>query len=268
MDDKNIVIERSLGGRRRWRFGGIASRFQMVVGLLGVLVCLLVVFGIGFLFGLWYQANEPIMPRDEAIALAEEQLKQLPELESSPPEMTFYSTLTTPETSEPPFPAESARPPTVAPLASAPDTSTRAMEETMMAAEGTAATPEAAGRAAPSAVTMPPHSAGPDATPPATQTPEAASQAPRTAAQPSGAAAEYYSVQVGSFRLAEQAQQLQQQLVEKGYAARLLLNLIPGNGVWYRVRVGKFNEREDADQVAQRLRAQESMEVLVMRESS
>jgi hypothetical protein len=34
------------------------------------------------------------------------------------------------------------------------------------------------------------------------------------------------------------------------------------------VRVGKFNEREDADQVAQRLRAQESMEVLVMRESS
>ena len=128
--------------------------------------------------------------------------------------------------------------------------------------------PEAEGRAAPSVVAVPPATAGPDATPPVAPAPDAVSQAARTAPQPSDSAPGYYSVQVGSFRLAEQAQQLQQQLVEKGYAARLLLNLIPGNGVWYRVRVGKFNEREDADQVAQRLRAQESMEVLVMRESS
>lgn len=268
MDDKNIVIERSLSGRRHWRFGGrVVSQFQVVVGLLGVLVCLLVVFGVGFLFGLWYQANEPIMPRDDAVALAEEQLKQLSGLEPSQPEMTFYSTLTTPETSEPPFPADASRP-EAAPLSSAPDTSARAIEDAMIASEGTAAMPEAEGRAAPSVVTVPPATAGPDATPPVAPAPDAASQAARTAPQPSGSAPGYYSVQVGSFRLAEQAQQLQQQLVEKGYAARLLLNLIPGNGVWYRVRVGKFNEREDADQVAQRLRAQESMEVLVMRESS
>jgi cell division protein FtsN len=73
---------------------------------------------------------------------------------------------------------------------------------------------------------------------------------------------------VGSFRLAEQAQRLQQQLVEKGYAARMLLTLVPGKGTWYRVRVGKFGAREEADQTAQRLRSRESMDVLVMKESS
>jgi cell division protein FtsN len=48
----------------------------------------------------------------------------------------------------------------------------------------------------------------------------------------------------------------------------MLLTLVPGKGAWYRVRVGKFGARKEADQTAQRLRSRESMDVLVMKESS
>jgi cell division septation protein DedD len=266
MDERNIVIERSLSGRKRARFGGrVASQFQVALGLLGVLVCLAVVFGIGFLFGLWYQANEPIMPHDDAVSLAEEQLKQTA-LPPPQPEMTFYSTLTTPDVSEMPPAADASRAASE-PLPQAPEPSWRAMDGQGLA-EGPGETTAADLQPPAPVAAMPPEVGKPDSTPPVTPALEAASQPTSTGAPPTSSASEYYSVQVGSFRLAEQAQRLQQQLVEKGYAARMLLTLVPGKGAWYRVRVGKFGVREEADQTAQHLRSRESMDVLVMKESS
>jgi cell division protein FtsN len=78
--------------------------------------------------------------------------------------------------------------------------------------------------------------------------------------------ASFYSVQVGSFRRANDAQRLQQRLAQKGYAARLLSITLPGNGLWHRVRVGTFSDRVEADRMAQRLRSQENMTVLVTSE--
>lgn len=75
-----------------------------------------------------------------------------------------------------------------------------------------------------------------------------------------------YSVQVGSFRTLEQAEQLRSRLVQKGYPARVQASVLPGKGLWYRVRVGHFPERLLADQTAQRLTAQERMPVIVAAE--
>lgn len=264
MDEKNIIIDRSSSGRQRSRFGGgVASQFQVALGLLGVLACLLVVFGVGFLFGLWYQANEPIMPHDDAVALAEEQLKQTDLPPTPQPEMTFYSTLTTPNASETVPVAEAPQGADAAALSPVPelpvsDVTSGALDSQgapggVVETKSTEMQPEAAPVAAPPLVPPPPE------VPALPEPAEAPSAAPTVT---------FYSVQVGSFRLAEQAQQLKQQLVDKGYEARTQLTLVPGKGTWYRVRVGKFGEREAADQTAQRLRSQESMDVLVTKESS
>ena len=273
MDERDIIIDRSAGGRKRSRFsGGVASQFQVALGLLGVLACLLLVFGVGFLFGLWYQANEPIMTHDDAVTLAEEQLRQTDLPPSSQPEMTFYSTLTTPDASETPPPAEAPQGSDSEPLGQTPEPLLPDARLDVPEGQGppngvvetkvTGIQPEAP-------VTEVPLASEPtESTPPVTQTPETPARPAQAETPPTVPDSEYYSVQVGSFRLAEQAQHLKQQLVDKGYAARTQLTMVPGKGAWYRVRVGKFGAREEADQTAQRLRSQERMDVLVTKESS
>ena len=95
-----------------------------------------------------------------------------------------------------------------------------------------------------------------------------AQPAVQTAALPAlPSEATFFTVQVGSFRSAADAQRLQQMLTEKGYDARMLNVSLPGKGIWHRVRVGTFPVRADADRLAQRLRSQESMSVFVTRQS-
>ncbi len=95
MDKKGMVLDRSSGRSRRARLGGwVLTQFQVVLALLGMAVCLVLFFGLGFLFGVWYQANEHIRPTDNAIALAEEQLQREQAPTSADKEMTFYQTLT------------------------------------------------------------------------------------------------------------------------------------------------------------------------------
>ena len=76
-----------------------------------------------------------------------------------------------------------------------------------------------------------------------------------------------YSVQVGSFRARQQAEQLQRRLLAKGYAARVEASTVPGRGIWYRVRIGDFADRGAADRAAQRLVAQEHLSVMIMNEA-
>ncbi len=76
-----------------------------------------------------------------------------------------------------------------------------------------------------------------------------------------------YSIQVGSFRLAEQAERLRNRLRKEGYATWVQPSQVPGQGTWYRVRVGRFTERSAADEVADRLAAQEQLAILIAAES-
>ena len=84
--------------------------------------------------------------------------------------------------------------------------------------------------------------------------------APATAKAPG---AEDFSVQVGSFGHADQAERLRTNLSQKGYAARVQPTAVPGQGLRYRVRVGSYTERTAADQTAQHLTAQEQVPAIV-----
>ncbi len=89
---------------------------------------------------------------------------------------------------------------------------------------------------------------------------------------PAASAAEpeekFYSIQVGSFRKVEQAYRLQDELLRKGYQARIGFSIVEGKGGWYRVRVGRFADRGSANRTARRLQKKEKVDVLVMRVSS
>jgi cell division protein FtsN len=75
-----------------------------------------------------------------------------------------------------------------------------------------------------------------------------------------------YSVQVGSFRAREEAEQLRQRLTQKGYPIWVQPSIVTGQGIWYRVRVGHFPDRASADRAAQRLASQERVSIMVTEE--
>jgi cell division protein FtsN len=265
MDKKGMVIDRSSGHSRRARLGGwVLTQFQVALGLLGVAVGLVLFFGLGFLVGIWYQANENIRPNDHAIALAEEQLQreQTPRVPAN--EMTFYSTLTTregePAAAQPPAVPV---PPIPASVSQAPDGATGPIQ----AGEGQTALPE---RPVPEAESQRQASAQAEPEPPKiavpTMPPTSEVQTAAVTASPPPPGASFYTVQVGSFRRDTDAQRLLQQLAQKGYAARLLSITLPGKGLWHRVRIGTFAERAEANEMAQRLRRQENLTVLVTNE--
>ena len=90
----------------------------------------------------------------------------------------------------------------------------------------------------------------------------------RSAQGPAGATAratstEDFSVQVGSFGNAEQAERLRTNLAQKGYPVRVQPTTVPGQGVRYRVRVGNFADRTAADHTAHHLTAQEQVPAIV-----
>ena len=247
------------------------TQFQVTLALLSVAVGLILFFGLGFLLGIWYQANENIRPNDHAIALAEEQLQREQTLKAPAKEMTFYSTLTTRE-GEPATSTAAAQPqatpavpvpPAPASVPQVPDGATGPIQ----AGEGQAAWPERPvpeeepqGQASAQAEPGQPKSAAP----PVASTSQV--QTAALAASPLPPGASFYTVQVGSFRRDTDAQRLLQQLAQKGYAARLLSITLPGKGLWHRVRIGTFAERAEANEMAQRLRRQENLTVLVTSE--
>jgi cell division protein FtsN len=75
--------------------------------------------------------------------------------------------------------------------------------------------------------------------------------------------AEDFSVQVGSFGSAEQAERLRTNLAQKGYPVRVQSSAVSGQGLRYRVRVGNFADRTAADQTAHHLTAQEQVPAIV-----
>jgi cell division protein FtsN len=265
VSDQAMAAEKqnAAASRRRARLSGwVLNRFQVTLAVCGVVVGFLLCFGLGFLSGVWFQTQGQMASRDDAIALADGQLDR--EQTVAPPgrEMTFYSALTSREgTPEPtsPLPGAAGTSPSlpsrvseaVKPNAVEPDT-----EENIHATPlATAALPRSAPSEAPTALPIPP---GPP------------QEGPQQGESLSAVAMEgtFYSIQVGSFRSIEQAHRLQDQLVKKGYDARIGLSVVQGQGTWYRVRVGRYVDRSTADKSAQDLQKNENIDVLVMRESS
>lgn len=72
-----------------------------------------------------------------------------------------------------------------------------------------------------------------------------------------------FSIQVGSFRARDEAEQLHTLLANKGYQSAIQTALVPGKGILYRVRVGRFAERETAKRIARRLQSEERLAVMI-----
>jgi cell division protein FtsN len=278
--------------RRRARLSGwVLSQSQVTLAICGIVVGLLVSFGVGFLSGVWFQTQAQMVTRDDAIALADGQLDREKTVSSPSPEqeMTFYSSLTsrdgTADSASPPQAAPVSKPqePSSATASLPPSTAASLATETVQAngdqpqasetrvvetqsvnlpEGGLEKTENADSATLPTATSQTPAASEPsvaERVPPKLE--QEASTAPTSAAP-------FYSVQVGSFRRAEQAYQLQDQLIKKGYQARIGLSMVQGQGAWYRVRVGHYADRSSADKAAQRLQENEKMDVLVMRDSS
>jgi cell division protein FtsN len=234
--DKQTNAESS---RRRRTSGLVLNPVQVGLAVGFIAVALLIVFGLGVIIGMWYQASGHISPYADAMPAAEERPPAAPDSGSTSPDVTFYSTLTTSETAP-------------APLLSPLSTSGEAQE-----ASASPAPPAAPFPPVPPVAPPPPEPAT-GATPPlAPPSSEAVSKPLPPPTEP------FYSVQVGSFRVAEQAETLRQRLVRKGYDVRVRLSMVPGQGAWYRVRVGQFSTRAAAEGVARRLHSQERIPVMV-----
>jgi cell division protein FtsN len=213
----------------------VLNRIQtgLALGLVGI--GLVIAFGGGFIVGMWYQASEQITPYAAVPA-------ETPGSDDATQPLSFYSTLTEPTTepgvSEP-------LPPAAGPKFRLPEPA-----ESQPAGSETASPALQTRRPEPATVK-------PSRTPPSSSPPPATSQ-------PAGGR---YSVQVGSFRVREQAEELRGRLLGKGYAVRVQLTRIPGSGIWYRVRVGRFADRETASRAARRLENREHLSVLITDEA-
>jgi cell division septation protein DedD len=257
----------SAANRRRSRWSGwVLSQFQVVLALCGMIVGFLVCFGLGFLFGVWFQAQEQILPHGDAISLADDQLEREGPAASPGREMTFYSALASRDGTpalQPQLQAVAAplsapnpesQPPDPMPVVASQSAQPSRLDEAEPNdAKPDDEKPDAANQVLPAPLMAP---AAPKSTP---EVPAAVATAP---GQP------FYSVQVGSFRQVEQAHRLQDDLLKKGYQARIGLSIVAGKGTWYRVRVGRYTDRDAADETAQRLQEKEKIDVLVMQVSS
>jgi cell division protein FtsN len=236
-----------------------------------VVVGIIASFGVGFIVGMWYQANEHITPYEARPALATEE-------QAEGQGMTFYSTLTTRDAGMPALAvaAASATPPAAGAPDAASQLPTRPATPTLPVQAGERLPAPSAGPApGTSAATsrLPVRTVAPAPSHTGARPPTLGSEAPPVAkaqtvaaSSPSRSSGAGYSVQVGSFRTQEPAEQLRRRLTQKGYPARVQASVLSGKGVWYRVRVGHFTERLVADQMAQRLTTQERISTIVAAE--
>lgn len=214
-------------GRTRRSSGLVLNPVQVGLAVGFVAVALLIVFGLGVIIGMWYQASGHISTHADAMPAAEERPATTPD--PGHPDVTFYSTLTASEPTSASLPPLPAVPGAVEPAPLPP---------TPRDAEPRDAEPVVDRAALPPTPTAP--------------------------VPPAPPVAPFFSVQVGSFRAAEQAETLRQHLLRKGYdEVRVQLSMVPGQGPWYRVRVGHFSARAAAAGLASRLHAQERLPVMV-----
>jgi DedD protein len=91
--------------------------------------------------------------------------------------------------------------------------------------------------------------------------PKGSSPASRVASSQGGD----YTIQVGSSRSWEQANDLKGRLSKKGYTAYVQSVDLSDKGTWHRVRVGTYRDKDAAERVASDLRNRESLQAMVTR---
>jgi DedD protein len=69
---------------------------------------------------------------------------------------------------------------------------------------------------------------------------------PKLAAAPLTQTGQTYTIQIGSFKVQEEANRVTEVLKSKGYPAFTEKTDITGKGTWYRVKVGTFKTKEEA----------------------
>ncbi|MFH0925000.1 MAG: SPOR domain-containing protein [bacterium] len=69
----------------------------------------------------------------------------------------------------------------------------------------------------------------------------------------------YYTIQIKSFKEAEEAYNFIDDLKIKGYPAYVKVTKIENKGTWYRVRVGKYDKMEEAEEIGERLQKNENI---------
>lgn len=73
-----------------------------------------------------------------------------------------------------------------------------------------------------------------------------------------------YSIQVGSYPQAGEANRMLERWKVKGYPAYVMIADIPERGRWYRVRIGGFGTRDDATRYLTELKTTENVEALIV----
>ena len=72
-----------------------------------------------------------------------------------------------------------------------------------------------------------------------------------------------WTVQVGVFKSAQQAESIRKHLSDGGFEAQIASMTTDDGQTWYRVRVGGFKARDEALQMAQRVRSERSLPTFV-----
>lgn len=271
-------------GIRQGHTGGLVlSQLHIGLAVGFTIVACLTAFGGGVIVGMWYKASEQLTPLGVAVTSpAPEKPAQSQNAAGQPQEppapVTFYNTLTNSNVAYAPL-----TPPASAASGAAEGTQAAAVAPPSKATLAGGTTRTAAGNESPKqtkAASTPKTTPAAAATPPASarvtaNKPVASARQPErdigaqrpaqgpVAATAKATSAEDFSVQVGSFGNAEQAERLRTDLAHKGYPVRVQPAAVPGQGVRYRVRVGNFADRTAADQTAHHLTAQEQVPAIV-----
>jgi cell division septation protein DedD len=92
---------------------------------------------------------------------------------------------------------------------------------------------------------------------------ESQSKAVRESQQIQTPAATLYTVQVGAFKNAADADALKKKLEKKGYKISMALSESKKEGALYKVWVGKFSTRKDAETLSMKIKKTESLQAFV-----
>ncbi|MBI2068135.1 MAG: SPOR domain-containing protein [Deltaproteobacteria bacterium] len=73
-----------------------------------------------------------------------------------------------------------------------------------------------------------------------------------------------FSIQVGSYRAADEAMKAVAQWKGKGYSSFMMVAEVPKKGTWYRVRIGRFVTKEEAQGFLQKFKGKEKTDALIV----
>lgn len=241
--------------RSGWRPG-----FYMRPKHVGLVFCVslvgcMVAFGVGFIAGMGYKADEQV---STYIVENVQTVETRGQGDAEEDKLTFYDQLRKkrPDIRIPE--AEAIQPPATAPAELTPEVTPipEPPAPTVVAEE---IAPPATDQMAATAETAP--------TPPSLPVVAERTDLDPQAADPTGtpslgtneAVVETYSVQVASFLKPELAKRMVEELMEEGYHAYLHPFEAPGQPLWYRVKVGKFADRDTASLALERLGTPDAM---------